>query len=82
VPGREGSVRGYRRRSPEELDRLAAGTPLRQLASPEDVAGAILLFAIEEVQFQWWDSHAMIRWQEAGADQNRYLTASRKEEQR
>lgn len=42
-------VRG--RRSAEELERFAAGTPLRHLASPEDVAGAILLFALEEAGF-------------------------------
>jgi 3-oxoacyl-[acyl-carrier protein] reductase len=51
APGLVLTERVKTRRSPEELDRLAAGTPLRQLASPEDVAGAILLFALEEARF-------------------------------
>jgi len=51
APGLVLTERVKSRRSPEELDRLAAGTPLRQLASPEDVAGAILLFALEEARF-------------------------------
>ena len=51
APGLVVTERVKSRRSPEELDRLAAGTPLRRLASPEDVASAILLFALEEARF-------------------------------
>jgi len=51
APGLVLTERVKSRRSPEELDRWAAGTPLRQLASPEDVANAILLFALEEARF-------------------------------
>jgi 3-oxoacyl-[acyl-carrier protein] reductase len=51
APGLVLTERVKSRRSSEELDRLAAGTPLRQLASPEDVANAILLFALEEARF-------------------------------
>jgi len=51
APGLVLTERVKSRRSPEELERLAAGTPLRQLASPEDVAGAILLFALDEARF-------------------------------
>jgi len=51
APGLVLTERVRSRRSAAELERLAAETPLRRLASPEDVAGAILLFALEAAGF-------------------------------
>jgi len=49
-PGLVLTERVRSRRSAEELERLAAGTPLRRLATPEDVAGAVLTFALDEAR--------------------------------
>jgi 3-oxoacyl-[acyl-carrier protein] reductase len=55
----------------ERLQQIGASLPLRRIAQPEDIAGAILLLATDEARYLTGNYLAVIfNWSDSSGDQN------------